>query len=173
MKKLDYSFFQRDVLDVAPDLLGKIIVRTYDNGDILKYRITETEAYRGHEDKACHAHKGRTKRTDVMYQSGGTIYVYLIYGIHWMFNIVTSDKNNPQAVLIRSMENLNGPGKLTKVLKIDKSFNYEKIYTSKRIFLEDDNYMPNIEKGKRIGIDYAGKVWANKLWRFIDKNNIK
>ncbi len=169
MKKLNPEFYRRDVLEVAPDLAGKIIVRTFDDGTQVKLRITETEAYRGEEDKACHAHKGRTKRTDVMYRQGGTIYVYLIYGIHWLLNIVTGGENNPQAVLIRCVENYDGPGKLTKALGIDKSFNYEKIYDSDRIHIEQDNYTPEIINAKRVGIDYAGKIWANKSWRFIDK----
>jgi len=91
MAKLDDLFFQRDVLEVAPDLIGKILVRQFDNGEILRYRITETEAYRGSEDLACHASKGRTNRTEVMYHSGALIYVYLIYGIHWkLFTVQAS-----------------------------------------------------------------------------------
>ncbi len=173
MNKLEYDFFKRDVLDVAPDLVGKIIVRSFENGTVIKLRITETEAYRGQEDKACHACKGRTKRTEVMYHTGGTIYVYLIYGIHWLLNIVTGEKDNPQAVLIRATREFDGPGKLTKALKIDKRFNSKKIYDSKLIHLADDLYSPEIITKKRIGIEYAGEVWANKAWRFVDKNIYK
>lgn len=168
MKKIDYQFFNRDVLQVANDLVGKLICRKIDSNKEIIVRITETEAYKGEEDKACHAHKGRTPRTEVMYQSAGTIYVYLVYGMHWMFNIVTAEKDNPQAVLIRAVNDYDGPGKLTKALKIDKSFNYQKIYKSKHLCLYDDSYRPDIIKDKRIGIDYAGKEWADKLWRYID-----
>ena len=80
--KLNTKFFHRDCLDVAPDLVGKVIVRKFENGDLVRLRITETEAYRGIEDKACHASKGRTPRTELLYRESGIIYVYLCYGIH-------------------------------------------------------------------------------------------
>ncbi|MEA3317272.1 MAG: DNA-3-methyladenine glycosylase [Bacteroidota bacterium] len=167
--KLTEKFFSRDVLDVAPDLIANVIVRKFDDGTIKKYRIAEVEAYRGEEDLACHASKGRTPRTDVMYNKGGCIYVYLIYGMHWMLNIVCGDSENPQAVLIRCVEQYNGPGKLTKELQIDKSFNRENLETSDRIWIESNTEIKNkrIKKEKRVGIDYSGKVWKNKLWRFI------
>ncbi|MDE6149089.1 MAG: DNA-3-methyladenine glycosylase, partial [Ruminococcus sp.] len=97
MKRLDDKFFHRDVLEVAPDLVGKILVSRI-NGQEVKVRITETEAYRGEEDTACHAHKGRTKRTEVLYGKSGVIYVYLCYGMHWLMNVVTGDEGIPQAV---------------------------------------------------------------------------
>ena len=88
--KLSSDFFERDALEVAPMLVGKILVRK--NGDeIIKVRIIETEAYRGEEDKACHASKGRTQRTELLYSKGGTIYVYLCYGMHWLANVITGD----------------------------------------------------------------------------------
>ena len=119
--KLDYEFFHRDAVDVAKDLVGKIVVCKNSAGEIKKLRITETEAYCGEEDTACHAHKGRTKRTEVLYMKAGTVYVYLCYGMHWLLNIVTGEENQPQAVLIRACEgNANGPGKLTKALGINK-----------------------------------------------------
>ncbi|MDA3780179.1 MAG: DNA-3-methyladenine glycosylase, partial [Bacteroidales bacterium] len=121
-QKLTEKYFCRDVLDVAPDILGNFLVRKFPDGSIKKYIIYEVEAYRGEEDLACHASKGRTARTEVMYNKGACIYVYLIYGIHWMLNIVTGEKNNPQAILIRSIEQFNGPGKLSKELQIDKTF---------------------------------------------------
>ena len=89
MKLHDREFFRRDVLCVAPDLVGRILVRRLPDGTLLRARITETEAYRGAQDTACHACHGRTKRTEVLYHDGGTIYVYLCYGMHWMLNIVT------------------------------------------------------------------------------------
>jgi DNA-3-methyladenine glycosylase len=138
------------------------------NGSELRYRIIETEAYRGAEDLACHASKGRTPRTEIMFQEGGLVYVYLIYGIHWLLNVVTGDMNEPQAVLIRVLDQgLNGPGKLTKVLEIDKSFYGEDLVTSHRMWIEDDGSKPEIEYRKRVGIDYAGDIWKNKLWRFV------
>lgn len=165
---LPKEFYQRDAIIVAKELVGKIIIRKYDTEELSYYRITETEAYKGEDDEACHAHKGKTKRTEIMYGEGGLIYIYLIYGIHWMLNIVTHSVDNPQAVLIRCTENYNGPGKLTKALKIDKSFNGEKIHDNLKLYIADDGYIPYILPKKRIGIEYAGLVWKNKLWRFTD-----
>ena len=121
-KKLDHTFYQRDVLEVAPDLIGKYLVRKFEDGQIFRSMITEVEAYRGEEDQGCHANKGRTIRTEIMYHPGGVIYVYLIYGMYWMLNFVTGSENNPQAVLIRGIDNIWGPGKITRQLKIDGSF---------------------------------------------------
>jgi len=166
MIKLDSSFFQRDVLEVAPDLIGKTLVRKFADGTISRYKIIETEAYRGAEDLACHASKGRTPRTEVMYHNGGKIYVYLIYGMYQMLNFVTADENNPQAVLIRGIEGFIGPGKLTKHLQIDKSFYGEDLAISERIWVESDGTNHNYQTGTRIGIDYAGE-WKDKPWRFI------
>ena len=108
-KILTEDFFNRDVLEVAPELVGKIIVRRLDDGTVLRERISETEAYRGLEDKACHASKGRTKRTEILYGESGVIYVYLCYGIHWLMNIITGEREQPQGVLIRCGEIHNGP----------------------------------------------------------------
>ncbi|MDD2635427.1 MAG: DNA-3-methyladenine glycosylase [Bacteroidales bacterium] len=167
---LDQKFFDRDVLKVAPDLIGKIIVREFDDGSIKRFRITQTEAYRGEKDKACHASKGRTPRTEIMYHKPGTIYVYLIYGMYWMLNFVTAKSEIPQAVLIRAIEGYNGPGKLSKILKIDKTFNDQSIVDNQRIKLFDDLYKPQITTDLRIGVDYAGEIWAQKPWRFIDNS---
>ncbi len=166
---LSDDFFNRDCLDVAPELVGKLIVRKLDDGNEIRLRITETEAYRGEEDKGCHASRGRTPRTELLYNKAGTIYVYLCYGVHWLMNAVTGEEGEPQAVLIRCCEGFEGPGKLTKKLKIDKSFNGESFVGNLRICLEDDGYVPQIVTATRVGIDYAGDVWKNKLWRFIDK----
>jgi len=163
--RLDHSFFIRDVLDVAPELPGKIL-QFRSNNEVKSYLITEVEAYRGEEDKACHASKGRTARTEIMYHKGGHIYVYLIYGMYWMLNFVTAEEGNPQAVLIRGLENLPGPGKLTKSLGIDKSFYGEDLVSSKRIWVEDHGNSPTISTSARIGIDYAGEPWVSKPWRF-------
>jgi len=165
IKLLD-TYFQRDALEVAPDLIGKILVRCYGDGHIERFRIVEVEAYCGEEDKACHASKGRTKRTEVMYHSGGKLYVYLIYGMYYMLNIVTGCEGEPQAVLIRGVEGVSGPGRLTKRLKIDGDFNGEEI-PSDRIWIEEDtaekhHYITT----PRIGVDYAGE-WKDKPWRFV------
>jgi DNA-3-methyladenine glycosylase len=166
---LDSLFFQRDVLEVAPELIGKIIVRKFENGEIRRYRITETEAYRGEEDIACHASKGRTRRTEVMYQTGGKVYVYLIYGMYWMLNLVTGEPNHPCAVLIRGTEGFNGPGKVGRELQLDKTFYSEDITNSNRIWIESDGINQNFDISTRIGVDYAGLEWAGKPWRFIAK----
>ena len=165
MKKLNSAFFQRDALKVAPELIGKILVRRFTDGSKVRYRITETEAYRGEEDLACHASKGRTSRTEIMYHEGGKIYVYLIYGMYQMLNFVTTKEGEPQAVLIRSIEGYEGPGKLTRKLQIDKSFYGEDLSTSNRIWIEDDGFKFKYLTGTRIGIDYAG-IWKDMPWRF-------
>ena len=165
MPKLDASFFKRDVLEVAPELIGKILVRQFDDGHTLRYRITETEAYRGVEDLACHASKGRTPRTEVMFHSGALIYVYLIYGMYWMMNFVTGEDGNPQAALIRGLEGFYGPGRLTRHIQIDKSFYGEDMTISRRIWVEEDSFKALYSEKSRIGIDYAGE-WSDKPWRF-------
>ncbi len=171
--RIDANFFSRDVLRVAPEILGKKLVRSYDNGIVERYIITEVEAYRGEADLACHASKGRTSRTEVMYHQGGLIYVYLIYGMYWMLNIVTGEPNSPQAILIRGIEGCYGPGRLTKRLSIAKDFYGENLITSSRIWLEDNNVKYNIETAPRIGVDYAGEEWALKPWRFYINDKVK
>jgi DNA-3-methyladenine glycosylase len=166
-KRLTDSFFLRDVVDIAPDLLGKIIVRKYDDGTVKRYRITETEAYRGEEDLACHACKGRTQRTEVMYHEGGKVYVYFIYGMYWMLNFVTGEEGNPSAVLIRGIEGFNGPGRVGRELLLDKSFYGENLNSSQRIWVEEDGTMVTIKTTTRVGVNYAGPVWSSKPWRFI------
>lgn len=165
--RLSSEFFTRDVLDVAPDLLGKKLVRKFDNGDVKEFLITEVEAYRGKDDLACHASKGRTPRTEIMFHQGGYIYVYLIYGMYWMLNFVTGKKDIPQAVLIRGIEGYNGPGKLTKALEIDKPFYGENLLKSKKLWIEDGIENVSYTTTPRIGIDYSGEIWKNKPWRFL------
>lgn len=166
MYRLPNKFFQRDVLQVAPELLGKILVRRFADGTEKRYAITEAEAYRGTEDLACHAAKGRTARTEVMFGEGGHVYVYLIYGMYWMLNFVTSVENNPQAVLIRGVESFSGPGKLGRELQLDKSFYGENLETSARLWIEDAPLVTNFQTSSRIGVDYSGEIWAGKPWRF-------
>ncbi len=171
--RLKRSFYIRDVLEVAPELPGKILA-VKKNNKIERYLLTEVEAYRGEEDLACHACKGKTKRNAVMYEQGGLIYVYLIYGMYWMLNFVTGKKNEPQAVLIRGIEGFNGPGKLTKHLLIDNSYYGEDLIISDRIWVEEgikNNY--KIKSLPRIGIDYAGDYWKNIPWRFAISEYLK
>ncbi len=169
-KKLDPSFFLRDVLDVAPELLGCYIIRVFPGNIQKRYRIKEVEAYRGEEDLACHASKGRTKRTEVMYGRGGLVYVYLIYGMYWMLNIVCSVEGEPQAVLIRAVEKFDGPGKLSREMEIDGSYNNEDITRSDRIWIEEASDTGiRYSTAPRINVDYAGEVWSKKKWRYILK----
>lgn len=161
------TFFQRDVLRVAPELIGKTIVRQFDDGSIYRHKITEVEAYCGTEDLASHASKGRTARTEVMFHAGGKVYVYLIYGMYWMLNFVTGPENDPTAVLIRGLEGIPGPGRVGRALRLDKSFYGENLADSKRIWLEDSVLKPEYACTPRIGIDYAGEPWVSKPWRFI------
>lgn len=166
--KLPEQFFQRDVLEVAPDLLGKILVRRLDNGDLQCYRITDVEAYRGEEDKACHASRGRTPHTELLYSKGGKIYVYLIYGMYWLLNIVTGDKDNPQGVMVRAAEGIYGPGRVGRKLELDKSFRGESIENNDRLWIEDSDEKPEYITAPRVGIDYA-QEWKDIQWRFIIK----
>lgn len=165
MKKLTADFFERDVLAVAPDMIGKLLVRQFDDGTVERFRIVEVEAYRGPEDLACHASKGRTKRTEVMFHKGAKLYVYLIYGMYQMLNVVTGKEDEPQAVLIRGVEGISGPGRLTKRILIDSTFNAENV-PSQRLWFEDDGCTIPYKTTPRIGIDYAGE-WKHKLWRFV------
>lgn len=164
--KLQNEFFRRDVLELAPALVGKLLVRRMPDGTERRLRITETEAYRGAEDTACHAHKGRTKRTEVLYGESGYIYVYLCYGIHWLLNIVSGEREQPQAVLIRACEGYDGPGKLTKRLEITGELNARHICACPELWMEDDGARFEIITDRRVGIAYAAEVDQNRLWRF-------
>ena len=166
MARLDDRFFRRACLDVARDLVGKVLVHRV--GDqVLRLRISETESYCGEADTACHAHKGRTKRTEVLWMESGTVYLYLCYGMHWLLNIVTGEKNDPQAVLIRACVDAEGPGKLTKKLGINGELNRSSILTSDRLWLEDDGFRCDVKTGKRVGIGYASQEDQDRPWRFI------
>lgn len=174
--KLKKSFFDRDTLIVAKDLVGKIVCRKV-SGEIIKGRIIETEAYIGEEDKACHARFGRTKRNEIMYGDAGHAYIYLCYGLFNLFNVVCESAGKPAAVLIRKIEPLSGydkslksygPGNLTKYLKIDRALNGKSIQGEELWFEEDGFKIEKIESSKRIGVDYAGE-WKDKEWRFILK----
>lgn len=167
MGKLNSEFYADSAVIVAQHLLAKILVSVDDNGVEQRYVITETEAYMGEEDKACHASKGKTSRTEIMYADGGYVYVYLIYGMYWMLNVVTGSAGKPEAVLIRGLNQVRGSGRVGKMLKIDKSFYGESLLTSKRIWIEDAPALQTFKTAPRVGIDYAGDEWKNKPWRFI------
>jgi DNA-3-methyladenine glycosylase len=164
-------YFNRPTLTVARSLIGKYLVRVVD-GRILAGKIVEVEAYVGPEDKACHASKGRTPRTDVMFGLGGIAYVYLIYGMYHCLNVVTEREEFPSAVLIRAIEIdgtlIDGPGRLCRALQIDRRLNRLDLTTGESLWFEDRGV--SVEKGEvrahpRVGVNYAG-VWAKKLWRF-------
>ena len=167
MKRLEIGFYKQDAVTVAEKLLGKILVRRWNDGIESRYRITETEAYFGEVDKACHASKGRTPRTEIMFAEGGKVYVYLIYGMYWMLNVVTGNENHPQAVLIRGIDTIIGSGKVGRELKIDKTFYGENLVTSSKIWIEDAKEIYDFQTAPRVGIDYAGEEWKSKPWRFI------
>ncbi len=166
-ERLPQSFYSRDVLEVAPGLLGKRLIRVWPDGSRSVFTITETEAYRGEEDRACHASKGRTSRTEVMYGPGGHLYIYLIYGIHWMMNVVTGQQGDPQAVLLRGLLESTGPGRLTRLMGIDRGFNGEDLISSGRVWIEQADKSPPYRTGPRVGIDYAGEPWKDMPWRFL------
>ncbi len=166
-ERLTRKFYTRDVLEVAPELPGKNMVVRMPDGTWERFIVTEVEAYRGKEDLACHASKGRTARTNIMFHEGGRLYVYLIYGMYWMLNIVTGEENIPQAVLVRGLENFRGPGLLTKAFGIDRSFYGEDLVTSERIWFEETGNTPLLKTSPRIGVDYAGEYWKTRLWRYF------
>jgi len=166
--RLGASFYTRPAFDVASLLLGKLICRNI-GGNTIKLIITETECYYGEDDSACHAYKGKTERTKIMYENGGLAYIYLCYGLHNMLNIVTGVRDFPEAVLIRGAGEFNGPGKLTKALIIDRSLNWENLINSDKLWIEDNGEKYSFKTEKRIGINYAKEVDRNRLWRFILK----
>ncbi|MFA6256600.1 MAG: DNA-3-methyladenine glycosylase [Candidatus Absconditabacterales bacterium] len=186
-KILSQKFFDRNPVTVCKELLGKFLV-IKKKGVISRYMITEVEAYDGQEDEACHARHGKTERNAPMFNAAGCWYVYMIYGMYYMLNIVTGPGKHPSAILVRGVERLNdiglprasrtmgtrklnGPGKLTKDLGIDKSFN-GKIANEKtglrveQKIPEDKKRFQKIFTAPRIGIDYASDEWRYKHWRF-------
>jgi DNA-3-methyladenine glycosylase len=163
--KLTGEFFRQDVLEVAPALLGAWLCHSV-GGEVRRGRITETEAYRGEADTACHARVGRTRRTAVMYEPGGVAYVFLCYGIHHLFNVVTGLADDPQAVLVRGLEGCPGPGRLTKALGIDLGCNGASL-TGDRVWLEHDGTpTPEPLRSPRVGIGYASPADQSRPWRF-------
>ena len=187
--KLPARFYRRSTTDVAVDLLGKVLVRRLDGG-LLSGMIVETEAYVGPEDLACHASKGRTARTEVMFGPPGRAYVYLIYGMYHCLNAVTGPRGHPAAVLIRAIEPLegqelmrrhrgrvkrdidlcSGPGKLCQALAIDRALNRSSL-SGRSLWVEDRSLDPGpIARSPRIGVDYAGEYRAAP-WRYFAVDN--
>lgn len=168
LEALVSDFFNHQTLWVAQQLIGARLCRRTQQG-ILMDTIVETEAYLGQEDLASHARFGKTKRNAPMYAAGGIWYVYLCYGMHCMLNVVTEAEGHPAAVLIRSLKTHSGPGRLTKAFSITQTFNGLPCAPQTDLWL-----LPATEKlpfvtTPRIGINYAGSIWANKPYRFIAK----
>ncbi|HMH22367.1 MAG TPA: DNA-3-methyladenine glycosylase [Puia sp.] len=193
IKKLDYSFYKRaDVVKIARDLLGKILITNF-SGHLTSGRIVETEAYNGIGDKASHAYGGRrTRRTEIMYGKAGTAYVYLIYGIHHLFNVVTNEKDIPHAILIRALEPMEGvplmlrrtgkdkpdltltkgPGNVSRALGLLTTHTGSSLLGDD-VFIGDDGYQlrkDQIGISPRIGVDYAAED-AGLLYRFFVRGN--
>jgi len=179
--RLGREHFNRPTLDVARGLLGKFIVRKVGTR-ALRAMITEVEAYKGPRDRAAHSYGGRrTQRVEPLYGDGGTVYVYFIYGMHWMLNFATAGHDIGEGVLIRGIladregthEYLPGPGRVTRYLRIDGRLTGKDVTTSRQIWLEDHAVrIParRVRRGPRIGVDYAGDYWAARPWRFwIDR----
>ena len=160
----------RDTVALARELIGKVLMRRMPDGRELARMITEVEAYDGEHDLACHARAGRTRRTEVLYRAGGVWYVYLCYGIHEMLNLVVGPEDAPAAILIRGVEGIVGPGRVTKQLAIDRSLNGASAAPASGLWLEDRGLaVPPMQviATPRIGVDFAGEVWAKKPWRFV------
>lgn len=187
---LNSDFYKQDTLTVAENLLGKLIIREIGNQRLVG-KIVETEAYAGFEDKASHAHKGKTARNTVMFGGAGNAYVYFTYGLHYLFNIVTEDTDYPSAVLIRAVEPIggleiikerrkdrpyyeltSGPAKFTQAFNIDKCFNGFDLTEGKNLWLEDGESIRKSSVGTspRIGVGYSEEC-AEWPWRFFIKNN--
>ncbi len=165
------TYFNRPTLTVAKSLIGKYLVRENGKG-VIAGKIVEVEAYVGPQDKACHASKGRTQRTDVMFGPAGFSYVYLVYGMYHCLNVVTERKEFPAAILIRAIEVegvlIDGPGRLCRAFEIDRSLNRIDMTMRERLWFEDrGDKVPGSHIGTfpRIGVNYAGR-WSKKPWRF-------
>ena len=188
--KLSRAFFLRsNVVEIAHDLVGKYLVTGKDH-TLTVGRIVETEAYDGRKDHACHAYRKVTPRTEVMYREGGTAYVYLCYGIHKLFNIVTNVEGKAGAVLIRAVEPIKGikvmrerrgnlknplkltagPGSLTVAMGIDLSYNKSLIGSDTFFIANGEKRNIELETDRRVGVDYAGKD-AALPWRFFEIGN--
>ena len=199
-RALGRAFFNRPTSTVARELLGKFLVRRYPptrkrsglrhevvGGTTEAFMITETEAYDGFTDRGSHAHRGRTKRNEVMFGGPSHWYVYFVYGAHWMLNVTTREAGYPAAVLIRGtcppkfrgaklgrVKELSGPGRLTKYMHIDRRFNGQPLSKKTGLWIENRGVRVSerqVQRLPRVGIDYAGVYWANKRWRFVAKDS--
>ncbi len=176
-RRLSRADFNRPTLLVARDLLGKYLVRR-ERGHTRAAMIVEVEAYKGPADRAAHTHGGRrTPRVEPLYRDGGTAYVYLCYGIHWLLNFSTVGEGKPECVLIRGIaigddddaDFLLGPGRITRHLGIDRHLDGADVTVSDRLWVEDRGVRiaPRaVRRGPRVGVDYAGPHWAGKPWRY-------
>ena len=163
---LPKSYFYDSAERLAPDLLGKLLCRRTAEG-VLRLRVTETECYLGEEDTACHAHRGKTPRNAIMYEKGGNAYVYLCYGVHHLLNLTTGEEGHPEAVLIRGVEGISGPGRVTKAMRVDKACNTLALCEENGLWVEDDGiHLPYVAT-PRVGIDYASEEDRDRLWRFV------
>ncbi len=176
MRKLDRSFYHRDAKKLARDLIGAVLVRRV-RGREYRARIVEAEAYVGPQDLASHSSKGRTKRTEIMFGPAGHAYVYLVYGMYEMFNIVAGRTGSGQAVLIRAAEplggweaDLSGPGKLTRAFKITRDLNGLDLTGDTLYLMHDPDHRLRTRRAKRIGVEYA-REWKNELLRFFDERS--
>jgi DNA-3-methyladenine glycosylase len=176
-RRLARADFEQPTLRVARELLGKFIVRRH-RGRRIAAMIAETEAYKGPKDRASHAYDGRrTARVEPLWREGGTVYVYLVYGMHWLLNFSTVGEGRPEGVLVRGIvidsggekALLAGPGRVTRYLRIDKRLDGADAPTSRRLWIEDRGVrIPprQVRTGPRVGVDYAGRYWAARPWRF-------
>ena len=167
-KSLGTSFFERTAEEVARDLIGCYLVRKR-RRKVVRSRIIETEAYVGPHDLACHASRGRTVRTETMFGAAGTLYVYLVYGLHWMLNVVTGPIGYPAAVLIRSVDTIVGPGRLTRALGVTGALNGHPASERSGLWFAKDHRLAllPILCAARIGVGYAGPIWSTKKYRFV------
>ena len=169
-RALPQKWFRRPTLEVARDVLGKFLVVRAANGTHTARMIMDVEAYDGFQDKASHAARGKTQRNAPMFEAGGIWYVYFIYGMHEMLNVVTGPNRYPAALLIRGVEKANGPGKLTKQLGITRAHNGLPASRISGLWIEDRGIVipkQNVKTSPRIGVGYAGLVWAQKRYRFF------
>ena len=168
---LPSSYFNRPTLELAEGLLGKILCRRIGRR-VIKLPLTEVEAYDGFDDKASHAHRGKTDRNAIMFGPGGYWYVYLCYGVHWMLNMVSGPDDYPAAILFRGAGNFEGPGRLTRALKVDSRFNTLRADQDSGLWIEDNGVevaAEFIERLPRVGVRYAGPRWSRKPYRFVLK----
>ena len=171
--RLSLTFYRRDTLAVARDLLGRLLCRRLPDGTVLRGRLVEVEAYDGPTDRASHAYRGLTQRNAPMFEAGGVAYVYLIYGMHHCLNVVAGDEGYPAAILLRAAESpaaalsATGPGRLTRAFQIDRTFDGTS-FTGTDIWLERGERVtdPAVKRTQRIGVDYAG-AWARRKFRFL------